>query len=561
MSDPLYSPSNKPHDHGPRTTFGLIFGPDYGSTSCQQNEQQFMENDIPHGSYGSMHLLDEKKNLSHQKEEFVDDDVHHERNKGGYLIDEHDFFGQQNEQYMDSDTPNKSDGSRTPIDVNNLLRLVMPGETGAGLPYAPIDWPNPGDNWEWRVGRRVNSSGYFQDRFIYLPKSVHANKKMFASKPALESYIRSEFPSADVDAFFSSFTWKIPAKVHSPKEVKAAPLPLENPPDDGTLKVQEGNIENPRYGRRQRKQSLPKFTEEVEEKKQKTPRSSQRKRKQDAKQDTPTSASASKRKATRSSKRSAFHAAGAEIGITEPEPAVNVIPEGFDNYLSSLEDILTQPHPETQVSYSAGSDTLTESDMAKARSKLCSLLAMDFPTLVSSRNISKLSTITSKLLKDPTLSAKQLVKLKLIEEIPLFSEVFVESRQTIEQVNNLFGTLEANKVKVNSLRNEYNELKERADQLQSQVDSDLLTVQEIDNQIFQLQTWRVELTSTIENNKEAKAEVASAQGMVANSIPTVVRAIQVANSKIPEWELKRTNAEKREAEILEKFAPLKGFSL
>ncbi|KAJ6431439.1 hypothetical protein OIU84_018840 [Salix udensis] len=502
-----------------------------------------------------------KKNFSHQKEEFVDDDVHHERNKGGHLIDEHDFFGQQNEQYMDSDTPIKSDGSRTPIDVNNSPRLVMPGETGVGLPYAPIDWPNPGDNWEWKVGRRVNSSGYFQDRFIYLPKSVHGKKKVFASKPALESFIRSDFPSADVDAFFSSFTWKIPAKVQSPKEVKAAPLPLENPPDDGTLKVQEGNVENPRYGRRQRKQISPKLIEEVEEKKQKTPRSSQRKRKQDAKQDTPTSASASKRKATRSSKRSVFHAAGAEIGITEPEPAVNVIPEGFDNYLSSLDDILTQPHPETQVSYSAGSDTLTESDMAKARSKLCSLLAMDFPTLVSSRNISKLSTITSKLLKDPTLSAKQLVKLKLIEEIPLFSEVFVESRQTIEQVNSFFGTLEANKVKVNSLRNEYNELKERADQLQSQVDSNLLTVQEIDNQIFQLQTWRVELTSTIENNKEAKAEVASAQGMVANSIPTVVRAIQVANSKIPEWELKRTNAEKREAEILEKFAPLKGFSL
>ncbi|KAF9673722.1 hypothetical protein SADUNF_Sadunf10G0053700 [Salix dunnii] len=561
MSDPLYSPSNKPHHHGPRTAFGLIFGPDYGSTSCQQNEQQLMENDIPHGSDGSMHLLDEKKNPSYQKEEFVDDDVHHERNKGGHLIDEHDFFGQQNEQSMDSDTPNKSDDSRTPIDVKNSLRLVMPGETGAGLPYAPIDWPNPGDNWEWRVGRRVNSSGYFQDRFIYLPKSVHGKKKMFASKPALESYIRSEFPSADVDAFFSSFTWKIPAKVQPPKEVKASPLPVENPPDDGTLKVQEGSIENPRYGRRQRKQFLPQLTEEVEEKKQKTPRSSQRKRKQDAKQDTPTSASASKRKATRSSKRSAFHAASAEIGITELELAVNVIPEGFDNYLSSLEDILTQPHPETHVSYSAGSDTPTESDMAKARSKLCSLLVMDFPTLVSSRNIFKLTTITSKLLKDPTLSAEQLVKLKLIEEIPLFSEVFVESRQTIEQVNNFFGTLEANKVKVNSLRNEYNELKERADQLQSQVDSNLLTVQEIDNQIFQLQTWRAELMSTIENNKAAKVEVASAQGMVANSIPTVVRDIQVANSKIPEWELKRTNAEKREAEILAKFAPLKGFSL
>jgi hypothetical protein len=51
--------------------------------------------------------------------------------------------------------------------------------------------------------------------------------------------------------------------------VKPAPLPLENPPEDGTLKVQEGNVENPRYGRRQRKQILPELTEEAEEKKKK----------------------------------------------------------------------------------------------------------------------------------------------------------------------------------------------------------------------------------------------------------------------------------------------------
>lgn len=570
MSDPLHSPSSKPHDHGPHTAFGLIFGPDYGtpvSTSSQQNEQQLMENDIPHGSTGSMHLVDEKDIYGQQNEEFVGNGVHRESNGGGHLMDEHNFFGQQNEQFMESDTPSKSDGGRITIDVNSSVRLVMPGESGEGLPFAPTDWPNPGDNWEWRVGKRVSSSGHFQDRFIYLPKSLQGKKKqMFASRPALENFIRSAFPGADVDAFFASFTWKIPAKVQSPTKVEAAPLPLENPLEDETLKVQEGKVENPRYGRRQRKQILPMLTEEAEEqkqeKKQKTPRSSQRKRKEDGKHDTPTSASASKRKATRSSKRSVSHTANGEIVITEPEPVVNVIPEGFDNYLSSLEDILTQPLSETQVSYSAATEApLTESDMAKARSKLSSLLLMDFPSLVTSRSISKLTTLASKLRKDPTLSAEQLVKLKLIEEIPSFSKVFLESRQTIEQVYKFFGTLEANKAKVSSLRDEYNELKEKADQLQSQVDSNLLTVQEIDNQIFQLQTWRAELTNTIENNKSAKVEVASAQGMVANSIPNVVRDIQVANSKIPEWELKRANAEKREAEILEKFAPLKGFSL
>ncbi|KAF9677604.1 hypothetical protein SADUNF_Sadunf08G0124900 [Salix dunnii] len=570
MSDPLHSPSNQPHDHGPHTAFGLIFGPDYGtpgtpvSTSCQQNEQQLMENDTPHGSAGSMHLLDDKDISGQRNEEFVDSGVHHESNGGGHLMEEHNFFGQQNEQFMESDTPSKSSGGRITIDVNSSVRLVMPGESGEGLPFAPTDWPNPGDNWGWRVGRRVNASGHFQDRFIYLPKSLKGRKKqMFASKPALENYIRSAFPDADVDSFFASFTWKIPAKIQSPTKVEAAPPPLENPLEDETLKVQEGKVEeNPRYGRRQRKQILPTFTEEAEEKKQKTPRSSQRKRKEDRKLDAPTSASTSKRKATRSSKRSVSHTANGEIARTEPEPepVVNVIPEGFDNYLSSLEDILTQPLSEVS-SPAATEAPLTESDMANARRKLSSLLIVDFPTLVSSRSISKLTTLASKLRKDPTLSAEQLVKLKLIEEIPSFSKVFLECRQTIEQVYKFFGTLEANKAKVNSLRDEYNELKEKSDQLQSQVDSNLLTVQEIDNQIFQLQTWRAELTNTIENNKAARVEVTSAQGMVANSIPNVVRDIQVANSKTLEWELKRTNAEKREAEILEKFAPLKGFSL
>lgn len=137
-----------------------------------------MENDIPHGNNGSVQLLDEKKNFNHQKEEFVDDDVHHERNRGGHLIDEHNLSGQQNEQFMDSDTPNKSDGSSTPIDVNNSLRLVMPGETGEGLPYAPIDWPNPGDNWKWRVGRRVNSSGYFRiDSFTLLKAFMEKGRR------------------------------------------------------------------------------------------------------------------------------------------------------------------------------------------------------------------------------------------------------------------------------------------------------------------------------------------------------------------------------------------------
>ncbi|TMW81771.1 hypothetical protein EJD97_007943 [Solanum chilense] len=42
-------------------------------------------------------------------------------------------------------------------------------DSGEGLPYAPVDFPNAGDKWGWRVGKRVSSSGTFRDRYLYLP--------------------------------------------------------------------------------------------------------------------------------------------------------------------------------------------------------------------------------------------------------------------------------------------------------------------------------------------------------------------------------------------------------
>lgn len=95
---------------------------------------------------------------------------------------------------------------------------VAPCEDGEGLPYAPVNWPNPGDNWNWRVGKRIGSTGYYTDRFLYLPKSLQkpGGPKQFASKLSLERYIKQEFPETDLDAFFNSFTWKIPSSVKLP---------------------------------------------------------------------------------------------------------------------------------------------------------------------------------------------------------------------------------------------------------------------------------------------------------------------------------------------------------
>jgi hypothetical protein len=111
---------------------------------------------------------------------------------------------------------NNESNCRTPARKEGkfLLRQVPPFNFGEGLPYAPIDWPNPGDNWSWGVGRRIGRGGYYFDRFLYLPRSLrkHLGRRQgFRSKISVERYIKSKFPAADIDAFFASFTWKVPS--------------------------------------------------------------------------------------------------------------------------------------------------------------------------------------------------------------------------------------------------------------------------------------------------------------------------------------------------------------
>lgn len=118
----------------------------------------------------------------------------------------------QSDQILQNDVPSENNGG-THHEEHNLLWPVLPGDSGEGLPYAPIDWPVPGDVWTWRVGKRFNSFGYFQDRFLYLPNRL--GKQSFASKTAVANYIQSQFQGADVDAFFASFAWKIPVNIQA----------------------------------------------------------------------------------------------------------------------------------------------------------------------------------------------------------------------------------------------------------------------------------------------------------------------------------------------------------
>ncbi|KAH0634896.1 hypothetical protein KY284_037682 [Solanum tuberosum] len=49
-------------------------------------------------------------------------------------------------------------GSASRINEIGLqLYLVSEYDYGEGLPYAPTDWPNAGDEWGWRTGKRVTS--------------------------------------------------------------------------------------------------------------------------------------------------------------------------------------------------------------------------------------------------------------------------------------------------------------------------------------------------------------------------------------------------------------------
>lgn len=122
---------------------------------------------------------------------------------------------------MEIDDTKENNGS-TPRRRENGLHLspVLPEASGFGLPYAPVDWPKKGDIWSWKVGRRVAITGHFLDRYLYPPKRIQklvdsGRKRGLASKLSVERYVKLAFPDADINAFFASFSWKIPAMKQS----------------------------------------------------------------------------------------------------------------------------------------------------------------------------------------------------------------------------------------------------------------------------------------------------------------------------------------------------------
>ncbi|CAN8270426.1 unnamed protein product [Cochlearia groenlandica] len=496
----------------------------------------------------------------------------------------------------------------------NQLPAIPPVSTGQGLPYAPVDWPGPGDVWTWRVGRRVTATGFHQDRFLILPARLHEKNipKSFASKTTLARYIQTNFPGMDADAFLASFSWKIPALFQPANKVDAASLFEETPKEVQTESApnEEGNS---RYSQRKRK-PMPTY-EPVEEKQKAAPRAtSVNKKKKGATTPSTGPQSSTKPKPSRqSARRSTSQHRGGAVDLNflneeENEPAtrtpntsgrkkkrkvtyveeeedvsvphiyvspmngvlavshspIDVNPEEFDSYLNSLDNLLQQPPEEIGRESSVlvtVSSPMREYEWAEARMKISSLLEKDFMTLFLSKDAAEIAALATKLRKDPSLTAEEIVRLKLMEEIPTFSEVFQENKGVVEEADRFFSALELNKAKVASLKYEYSDLKDKLGDIQMEVEANSETIRQIDDQISQLQARRSELKRHIGNKEKEKVDLSYGQKMVANSIPKVVQEVQSSNSKKPEWECKKENALKREAEILSKFNPLKGFFL
>ncbi|KAH0943204.1 hypothetical protein BRARA_A02718 [Brassica rapa] len=492
----------------------------------------------------------------------------------------------------------------------NQLPPIPPVSTGQGPPYAPVDWPSPGDVWTWRVGRRVTALGFHQDRFLILPQRLQQRNvpKSFASKPALARYIQMSFPEMDADAFFASFSWKIPALFQPADKVDAASLFEETPKEVKTEGAAPSDKEgNSRYSQRKRN-PMPTFESVVEK-----PKATKKKKGAKTPGTTTGPQSSTKPKPSRqSSRRSSNQQSGGAVELnlqSEEEggggPAsapntsgrrkkrrvnveeedvsiphiyvspmngvlavshepIDVDPIEFDSYLNSLENLLHQGPEDAGTESSVlvrASSPMREYEWAEARMKISSLLEKDFPTLFTSKDAAEIAALATKLRKDPNLSAEEIVRLKLMEEIPTFSEVFQENKAVIEEADRFFSALELNKAKVASLKYEYSDLKHKLGSIQIEVDENSEAIRQIDEQMAQLQARRNELKKYIGSKEKEKVDLSYGQKMVANSIPKVVQEVQAANSKKPEWECKKENALKREEEILSKFNPLKGFFL
>ncbi|XP_059294095.1 uncharacterized protein LOC132047176 isoform X2 [Lycium ferocissimum] len=448
-------------------------------------------------------------------------------------------------------TPKETDGFQ--------LRPVALLESGEGLPYAPVDWPNPGDIWTWKVGRRVKASGNFQDRYLIAPTRLQENprKKMwFLSKLSLQTYIKTNFPEADINAFFSSFVWEVPADFNAfftSPEGKAEPKPISQSPSPGKAR-KTGQSSNSGKARKTGEGGG----------------TSSRKRKSNVKQQgrylwkkvqpniSNTDVLVIKEETVENNEAFESPPVSDDNATITPLACQQVTPEDFDNYISSLDDILLLP---LQRSPSIISGSRGEKEMTDSRKKLVNVLRIGFPALFTSDKLTEVTTLSLELQNEPDLSDRELSMLKLIQEIPLASNDFLEAKRVVKEADKFFAGLEAKLTRVTTLRDEYNASKQEIALLEVEDISTSSAIQEIDEKIAVLQSRRAALAKVADRTNKKMAEAKSKQRKVMGHLPKIVDEIQVANSQSSEWKLKKQKSAEKEVEILTKFAPLRGFSI
>ncbi|KAK7355346.1 hypothetical protein VNO80_14601 [Phaseolus coccineus] len=233
----------------------------------------------------------------------------------------------------------------------------------------------------------------------------------------------------------------------------------------------------------------------------------------------------------------------------------------FDAYLDNLDDMLDMPHTETTASdHATCASALDAESIECCKKKLSSLLALDFPSLVSSNDVAEVAILASQIREDPNLTVDQLFKLKLVEQVPLAGEAFLEAKASIEEADKRMAELQEKKLEIPTLKKEYNELKEKLSEREAETDISTLSIKEIDDQIRQLQLKRNRISSALETMKKDKDKLTSELSNVANSISTIVNEIQSGLSQKSKWDLKKANNIRRVAEIQEKFVTLRGLT-
>ncbi|KAL3648967.1 hypothetical protein CASFOL_005370 [Castilleja foliolosa] len=443
--------------------------------------------------------------------------------------------------------------------TGNPLTHVLPKATGEGLPYAPADFPDPGDVWTWKVGNKIKS-GFYTHRFLFVPKRLQkspSRKIWLGSKKAIIHYLQSEFPDVDIDKFFASFTWEIPAKITRPiRKDRKKPSRRATPLKD--IKS------SPRVSRRTRsstKQSIP-FDDTT------TPMDIQLSEGPSAPDNNLGQTITPNEKDDRIEPDIAVSpikslAGQSDLGLLPQDSRsladylAEMTQDDFEFYLNSLDDILSDSVPQPPNSDSARPQT---DDITKARDDLSSLLSTGFKSLVNSDKLSEITNLSSKLQFDPNLTPEEISILNLVQEIPSASKDFLEAQRVTAQASKFFSELKSKKSGIEKRKHEFILSKGKIALLQGEEAAASSAIREIDEQIAVLQSRKAVLSAVVKTNQKRISDLVSKQKGVFDSIPNIVNEVQVANSERSLWELKKNEAAKQEAEILAKFGPVDGFS-